>query len=87
MSTAQDKTTSNNDKIDLEHRCKTCLGVGLVKRLQLKCENCGACVPLPPPCPQPYEPCEDCDGSGTQTAYQKYSSTITKRELLIQDKK
>ena len=82
-------TTSNNDKFELEHRCKTCLGVGLVKRVQIKCENCGSCVPIPSPCPQPYEPCEDCYGTGTQPAYQKYSSTITKSEMLLhnQDKK
>jgi len=71
----------SDNKFELEHRCKTCLGVGLVKRVQLKCENCGSCVPL---CPQPYESCEDCDGSGTQPAYQKYSSTITKSEMLLQ---
>lgn len=77
-------STNTDNKFELEHRCKTCLGVGLVKRIQIKCENCGSCVPLPPPCPQPYEPCEDCYGSGTQPAYQKYSSTITKSELLLQ---
>jgi hypothetical protein len=85
---SDDKTENNtksDNKIDLAHRCKTCLGVGLVKRVQLKCENCGSCVPLPPPCPQPYEPCEDCYGTGTQPAYQKYSSTITKSEMLLQE--
>jgi hypothetical protein len=80
-----DNTKPDDNKFELEHRCKTCLGVGLVKRVQLKCENCGSCVPLPPPCPQPYEPCEHCDGTGTQPAYQKYSSTITKSELLFQE--
>ena len=78
-------TSSDNNPAGLEHRCKTCVGVGLVKRVQIKCENCGACVPLPPPCPQPYEPCEHCDGTGTQPAYQKYSSTITKSEILLQE--
>ena len=88
MSMSPDNKMPDNIKQDntfeLEHRCKTCLGVGLVKRVQLKCENCGACVPLPPPCPQPYEPCEDCCGTGTQPAYQKHSYTITKSELLKQ---
>jgi len=91
MSIAPDKTADNtksdNNKIEFGHRCKTCVGVGLVKRTQIKCGNCGSCVPLPPPCPQPYEPCEDCDGTGTQPAYQKYSYTITKSEMLLQDKK
>ena len=79
-----DNTKSDDNKVELEHRCNTCLGVGLVKRVQIKCANCGSCVSLPPPCPQPYEPCEDCYGTGTQPAYQKYSSTITKSELLLQ---
>ena len=72
-----------DNKIELEHRCNMCLGVGLIKRVQIKCENCGSCVLLSP---QPYEPCEDCDGTGTQPAYQKYSSTITKSEMLLQAK-
>ena len=80
-------STETDNKFESEHRCKTCLGVGLIKRVQIKCENCGSCVRLPPPCPQPYEPCEDCDGTGTQPAYQKYSSTITKSELLLQEQK
>jgi hypothetical protein len=87
MSTAQDNTKTDDNKMELVHRCKTCLGVGLVKRAQIKCENCGSCVPLPPRCPQPYEPCEYCDGTGTQPAYQKYSSTITKSEMLLQQQK
>ena len=50
----------------LKNQCKICLGVGLVKRKELKCDHCGSAVPFPLPYTPPYEPCEECDGTGTQ---------------------
>ena len=67
-----------------EHQCKICLGVGLIKRKELKCEHCGSHVSFPLTYTPPYETCEECHGTGTQPAFQKYSTTITQSEILQQ---
>jgi len=61
----KDNTTDNKEK-QQEEQCKICLGVGLIKRKELKCEHCGSSVPFPLPYTPPYETCEECDGSGRQ---------------------
>jgi len=65
-----------------EHQCKICLGVGLIKRKELKCDHCGSYVSFPLTYTPPYETCEECDGTGTQPAFQKYSTTLTQSEIL-----
>jgi len=62
---SDNKRDNKQDSI-VEDQCKICLGVGLIKRKELKCDHCGSSVPFPLPYTPPYETCEACDGTGTE---------------------
>lgn len=62
---SDNKRDNKQDPI-VEHQCKICLGVGLIKRKELKCDHCGSSVSFPLSYAPPYETCEECDGTGTE---------------------
>lgn len=70
MSTGPARPSDNPIKYSTENQCKICIGVGLVKKEIIICDICDGikCMFCNSSgyAQQPYEPCEACDGSGTQ---------------------
>ena len=65
-------TDISSNIINTEKQCKICFGVGLVKKEVIICSVCDGikCMYCNSSGYEqlPYEPCEICDGSGTQIA-------------------